>query len=249
MRWGRERRSLEITDKEKYNTAIHEAGHAICLLKTDLSKSLPLHKVTIIPRGPALGVTMMLPDEDKHSEYKSELLDYIVMAMGGRCAELVTFGDISGGARGDIHQATAIARKMVCVYGMSDKLGPIEYGSNHSEVFLARDISQTTRNFSEHTAQIIDEEIQRIVTENYNRAVTILTENKERLLLIADKLIEFETLNGEQIAELLETGAMSNPPLHELPPALPVDPDAPTDLQTPDDEPPAEAQSNEPNNI
>ncbi|MBR5879970.1 MAG: ATP-dependent zinc metalloprotease FtsH [Akkermansia sp.] len=242
VRWGRERRSLEISDKEKYMTAVHEAGHAVCLLKTALAKSLPLHKVTIIPRGPALGVTMMLPDEDKHSEYKSELLDYIVMAMGGRCAELVTFGDISGGARGDIHQATAIARKMVCVYGMSDKLGPIEYGSNHSEVFLARDISQTTRNFSEHTAQIIDEEIQRIVTENYNRAVTILTENKERLLLIADKLIEFETLSGKQVAELLETGEMTDPPVRQLPPPMPVDEDAPTDLQTPDDQPPAVAE-------
>jgi len=239
VRWGRERRSLEITDKEKYNTAVHEAGHAICLLKTELRKSLPLHKVTIIPRGPALGVTMMLPDEDKHSEYKSELLDYIVMAMGGRCAEQVVFGDISGGARGDIQSATAIARKMVCVYGMSEKLGPIEYGTNHNEVFLARDISQTTRNYSERTAQLIDEEIQRIVTENYNRAIDILTENKERLLLVADKLIEFETLNGEQIAELLETGVMSNPPTRELPPAMPEDLDAPTDLQTPDDQPPA----------
>ena len=239
VRWGRERRSLEISDKEKYMTAVHEAGHAVCLLKTALAKSLPLHKVTIIPRGPALGVTMMLPDEDKHSEYKSELLDYIVMAMGGRCAELVVFGDVSGGARGDIHQATSIARKMVCVYGMSEKLGPIEYGTNHNEVFLARDISQTTRNFSEHTAQIIDEEIQRIVTENYNRAVTILTENQDRLKLIADKLIEFETLSGKQVAELLETGEMSDPPVRQLPPPMPMDEDAPTDLQTPDDEPPA----------
>ena len=239
VRWGRERRSLEITDKEKYNTAVHEAGHAICLLKTALAKTLPLHKVTIIPRGPALGVTMMLPDEDKHSEYKSELLDYIVMAMGGRCAEQVVFGDVSGGARGDIQQATAIARKMVCVYGMSDKLGPIEYGSNHNEVFLARDISQTTRNYSERTAQIIDEEIQRIVTENYNRAINILTENKDKLLLVADKLIEYETLSGEHIAELVETGTMLNPPTRELPPPMPEDLDAPTDLQTPDDNPPA----------
>ena len=239
VRWGRERRSLEITDKEKYNTAVHEAGHALCLLKTDLSKTLPLHKVTIIPRGPALGVTMMLPDEDKHSEYKSELLDYIVMAMGGRCAEQVVFGDVSGGARGDIQQATAIARKMVCVYGMSDKLGPIEYGTNHNEVFLARDISQTTRNYSERTAQIIDEEIQRIVTENYQRAINILTENKDKLLLVADKLIEYETLSGEHIAELVETGTMQNPPTKELPPPMPEEPDAPTDLETPDDQPPS----------
>ena len=238
VRWGRERRSLEITEREKRMTAIHEAGHAICLLRTTLAKSLPLHKVTIIPRGPALGVTMMLPDEDKHSEYKSELLDYIVMAMGGRCAELVVFGDISGGASGDIRQATAIARKMVCVYGMSEKLGPIEYGSSHGEVFLARDLAQTTRNFSERTAQLIDEEIQRLVEENYRRALDILTENKERLLLIADKLMEYETLSGEHIRELLDTGSMTNPPLRELPPEIPPGLDAPTDLQTPDDEPP-----------
>ena len=223
VRWGRERRSLEITDKEKYNTAVHEAGHAVCLLKTDLAKSLPLHKVTVIPRGPALGVTMMLPDEDKHSEYKSELLDYIVMAMGGRCAEEVVFGDISGGARGDIHQATGVARKMVCVYGMSEKLGPVEYGGGHDEVFLARDLAHSSRNFSEHTARIIDEEIHRIVQENYNRALTILRDNKERLLLIADKLIEFETLSGAQVKELLETGEMSDPPVRELPPAIPDD--------------------------
>ncbi len=238
VRWGRERRSLEITEKEKRGTAVHEAGHAICLLRTALAKSLPLHKVTIIPRGPALGVTMMLPDEDKHSEYKSELLDYIVMAMGGRCAEEVVFGDVSGGASGDIRQATAIARRMVCVYGMSEKLGPVEYGSSHGEVFLARDLAQTTRNFSEHTARLIDEEIHRIVEENYRRALDILTADKERLLLIADKLMEYETLNGTQIRELLETGEMSSPPLRELPPPMPEDLDAPTDLQTPDDEPP-----------
>lgn len=238
VHWGRERRSLEITDKEKYNTAIHEAGHAICLLKTPLARTLPLHKVTIIPRGPALGVTMMLPEEDKHSEYKSELLDYIIMAMGGRCAEEIVFGDVSGGARGDIRQATSIARKMVCVYGMSDKLGPVEYGNSHEEVFLARDLSQTTRNFSEHTAQIIDEEIQRIVQENYQRALNILQEQKDRLLLIADNLIKYETLSGKQIQELLETGEMTDPPIRELPPAIPEDLDAPTDLQTPNDLPP-----------
>lgn len=250
VRWGRERRSLEITEKEKRNTAIHEAGHAVCLLKTALAKSLPLHKVTIIPRGPALGVTMMLPEEDKHSEYESEMHDYIVMAMGGRCAEQVINGDVTGGASGDIHQATAIARKMVCVYGMSPKLGTVEYASGHSEVFLARDLAQG-RSFSEHTAQIIDEEVHRIVSENYERALAILTENKERLLLIADKLIEFETLSGKQVAELLETGEMSNPPQRELPPELPAAPEAPDAPPTTDKEgegediAPAETESEE----
>ncbi len=221
VRWGRERRSMELTDKEKYMTAIHEAGHAICLLKTPLNKTLPLHKVTIIPRGPALGVTMMLPEEDKHSEHKSELLDYIVVAMGGRVAEEVIFGDISGGARGDIKSATDIARRMVCVYGMSEKLGPVEYGSNQGEVFLARDIAHSSRNYSERTAQLIDEEIQRIVEENYARSQQILNESRDGLLLIADKLMEFESLTGEQVKELLETGVMQNPPHRDVPPPLP----------------------------
>ena len=235
VRWGRERRSLEISEKEKYMTAVHEVGHAICLLRTELSKKLPLHKVTIIPRGPALGVTMMLPDEDQHSEFKNELLDYIVMSMGGRCAEQLVLGDISGGARGDIQMATAVARKMVCVYGMSEKLGPVEYGTNHNEVFLARDMSQTTRNFSEHTAQIIDEEIQRIVVENYRRALQILSDNKDKLLLITDKLLEYETLSGDQVKELLETGELSAPPARELPPELPDLPDEPV-AEAPQDE-------------
>ncbi len=241
VRWGRERRSLEITDREKWMTAVHEAGHAICLLKTELSKTLPLHKVTIIPRGPALGVTMMLPEEDQHSEYKKELLDYIVMAMGGRCAEVVMFGDVSGGARGDISQATVIARKMVCVYGMSEKLGPVEYSSGHDEVFLARDFAQSVRNFSERTAQLIDEEIRRIIEENYERALNILRQNKDRLELIAKKLIEYETLSGENVKELLETGEMTDPPVRELPPEIPTAPDAATDLETPDDNPPTDS--------
>ena len=239
VRWGSERRSLEINEQDKWKTAVHEAGHAICLLRTPLAKTLPLHKVTIIPRGPALGVTMMLPNEDKHSEYKSEMLDYIVMAMGGRCAEMVMFDDVSGGASEDIRNATDIARKMVCVYGMSDKLGPVRYAPSQGEVFLARDLAQTTRNFSERTAQLIDEEIQRIVEENYHRALDILTENKERLQLIAEKLMEFETLSGEHVKELLETGTMAEPPVQELPPPVPEPADAPTDLQTPDDNPPS----------
>ncbi len=244
VRWGRERRSLELSDKEKYMTAVHEAGHAICLLKTPLSKTLPLHKVTIIPRGPALGVTMMLPEEDKHSEHKSELLDYIVVAMGGRVAEELVFGDISGGASGDIKSATGIARKMVCVYGMSEKLGPVEYGSNQGEVFLARDIAQSSRNFSERTAQLIDEEIQRIIEENYARAQHILGTDKDKLLLIADKLIEFESLNGEQVQELLERGEMSNPPQRNVPPPLPIAMESATDLETPPAVEPFSTQDN-----
>ncbi len=238
VRWGRERRSLSLTEAEKRNTAVHEAGHAICLLKLPLRKTLPLHKVTIIPRGPALGVTMMLPEEDKHSEYKSEMLDSIVMAMGGRVAEELTFGDISGGAMGDIRTATNTARKMVCAYGMSEKLGPIEYGSQHNEVFLGRDLGQNQRTYSEHTAQLIDAEVQSIVENGYRRAREILQENKERLDLIADALMEYETLNGEQVADLLEKGMMSHPPAKEEPPPLPAEEESPTDLETPDDQSP-----------
>ncbi len=225
VRWGRERRSLEITDREKRLTAVHEAGHALCLLKTELRKSLPLHKVTVIPRGPALGVTMMLPDEDQHSEYKSELLDYIVMAMGGRVAEEVVFGDISGGASGDIQSATAIARKMVCVYGMSEKLGPVKYGDSQGEVFYARDAGHSGKGYSERTAETIDAEIQRIVEDNYARAKEILSTHRVQLELIADKLIEYETLSGKQIEELLETGSISNPPDVDMPPPMPEEDD------------------------
>lgn len=238
VRWGRERRSLSLSEAEKKTTAVHEAGHAICLLKLPLHKTMPLHKVTIIPRGPALGVTMMLPEEDKHNEYKSEMRDSIVVAMGGRVAEEIVFGDISGGAMGDIRMATGTARKMVCSYGMSDLLGPVEYGSHHSEVFLARDLGQNSKSYSEHTAKIIDAEIQKIVEEGYRRAQAILGENKQRLELIADMLTEYETLNGEQISDLLEHGVMKNPPPKEVPPPLPNEEDAPTDLETPDDQPP-----------
>ncbi len=238
VRWGRERRSLEITDKEKRLTAVHEAGHALCLLKTELRKSLPLHKVTVIPRGPALGVTMMLPDEDQHSEYKSELLDYIVMAMGGRVAEEVIFGDISGGASGDIQSATAIARKMVCVYGMSEKLGPVKYGDSQGEVFYARDAGHSGKGYSEKTAEAIDAEIQRIVEENYARAKEILSNHREQLELIADKLIEYETLSGKQIEELLETGSISNPPDIDAPPPMPEENEGvvETTTETPEEE-------------
>lgn len=236
VRWGRERRSLAISDKEKRMTAVHEAGHAICILKTEASD--PLHKVTIIPRGPALGVTMSLPGEDQFSWHRSEMLDRIVICMGGRCAEEIVYGDVSSGASGDIHTATDIARRMVCEFGMSSRLGPVEYGSSHGEVFLARDISQNTKNYSEHTAQIIDEEIQRIVQGGYDRSIQILRDNRDKLDLITDALVTYETLSGDQVRELLENGTMSSPPDKTSPPPVPSDDDEETDLQTPDDEPP-----------
>ena len=153
VRWGKERRSLAISEKDKEKTAFHEAGHAILLVL--LENTDPLHKVTIIPRGPSLGSTMWLPIADKYTQRKSELLDQLVVIMGGRVAEEVVFGDVASGASGDIKQATAIARKMVCEWGMSEDLGMVEYGDHQEHVFLGRDMG-SPRNYSESTAQKID---------------------------------------------------------------------------------------------
>src|SRR5947208_2583700 len=140
VRWGKERRSLALSEKEKQNTAYHEAGHA--LLLELLPHTEPLHKVTIIPRGPSLGSTMWLPEEDKYTDRKNELLAGLAVSMGGRVAEEIIFGDITNGARGDIKMATAIARRMVCEWGMSEKMGMVEYGDHEDYVFLGRDISR-----------------------------------------------------------------------------------------------------------
>src|SRR6187455_653379 len=149
VRWGKERRSMALSEKEKQNTAYHEAGHA--LLIEVLENTEPLHKVTIIPRGPSLGSTMWLPEEDKYTNRKNELLASLAVAMGGRVAEEIIFGDITNGARGDIKGATAIARRMVCEWGMSEKMGMVEYGEHEDYVFLGRDISRA-RDYSEATA-------------------------------------------------------------------------------------------------
>ena len=215
VRWGRERRSLAMSDKEKENTAYHEAGHAIlgCLLPhTD-----PLHKVTIIPRGPALGLTMSLPEGDRYTNHKNELLDRLVVIMGGRVAEEIIFGDVTNGARGDIGQASGIARKMVCEWGMSEKLGMVEWGEHEEHVFLGRDLGRQ-RGYSEATAQEIDREVRKIIDDAYARAVKLLTDNRDKLETIAKALLEFETLDGSQVRDIIEHGSMRNPP---APPARP----------------------------
>src|SRR5450432_1737267 len=167
VRWGRERRSLAMSDKEKENTAYHEAGHALlCELVENMD---PLHKVTIIPRGPSLGSTMYLPVEDKYTHRRKELIDRLVVIMGGRVAEELMFGDVTNGARGDIGQATSIARKMVCEWGMSEKMGMVEYGEHEEYVFLGRDISRN-RDYSEATAQEIDREVRKLCDDAYERA-------------------------------------------------------------------------------
>ncbi len=220
VRWGRERRSLALSDKEKENTAYHEAGHAILNILCEHTD--PLHKVTIIPRGPALGMAMFLPEEDRFSQRVNELKDSLVVAMGGRVAEEIVFGNYTNGAAGDIRQATSIARNMVCSWGMSPSLGMIEYGESEGEVFLARDMAKS-RNYSEATARKVDEEIKRFIDEAYQRATTMLQENRETLERVAKALIKHETLDGKLIEELVKTGEIANPPASNTPPALPTD--------------------------
>jgi len=234
VRWGRERRSLALSEKEKENTAYHEAGHAILIEL--LEHTEPLHKVTIIPRGPSLGSTMWLPEEDKFTHRKLELLDDLVVAMGGRVAEEIQFGNVTNGASGDIRQATAIARRMVCAWGMSDKLGMVEYGEEEGAVFLARDIGRKA-NYSGHTAKVIDEEIKRLIDEAYQVATDHLTKNKDKLDVIARALLEFETLDGQHIKEIMEHGRLINPPkdVGKSPPPPPL-PKAPVRSARQDDE-------------
>ncbi len=209
VRWGKERRSLALSEKEKTNTAYHEAGHALLLEMLEFTE--PLHKVTIIPRGPSLGSTMWLPLEDKYTQRRNELLDDLVVSMGGRVAEEIVFGDVTSGARGDIQMATRLARKMVCEWGMSEKMGMVEYGEHEDYVFLGRDISRA-RDYSEATAEQIDREVRKLVDDAYARATEILTANRQKLEVIAKALLEFETLDGVQIREVIEHGRLINPP-------------------------------------
>ncbi|WP_143185247.1 ATP-dependent zinc metalloprotease FtsH [Rubritalea squalenifaciens] len=222
VRWGRERRSLALSDKEKENTAYHEAGHAILNILCEHTD--PLHKVTIIPRGPALGMAMFLPEEDKISFRRAELIDQLCVAMGGRVAEELVFGNPTIGAMGDIRQATNIARKMVCEWGMSEELGMVEYGGDESgEVFLARDMGKV-KNYSEETARKIDFEIKGLIDDAYKRAESMLTEHREALDQVAKALLEYETLDGKQAEEILKYGELKNPPSAPTPPATPNSP-------------------------
>jgi len=209
VRWGKERRSLALSEKEKQNTAYHEAGHA--LLLELLPHTEPLHKVTIIPRGPSLGSTMWLPEEDKYTNRKNELLASLAVKMGGRVAEEIIFGDVTNGAAGDIKMGTAMARKMVCEWGMSEKMGMVEYGEHEDYVFLGRDISRA-RDYSEATAEEIDREVRRLLDEAYQTAKQALTANRDKLDVIAKALLEFETLDGAQIREIVDHGRLINPP-------------------------------------
>lgn len=220
VRWGRERRSLAMSDKEKIGTAWHEAGHAY--LNMVLPHTHPLHKVTIIPRGPYLGATMYLPDGDKYSTSKKEALANLIVTMGGRIAEAFHSDDMSNGASGDIRQATSLARNMVCEWGMSDELGMVEYGEGDSPVFLARDMNKS-RNYSEETARVIDGEIKKFIDDAFNEATRILTENKDTVEKIALALLEYETLDAKHLQDIIDFGEMKNPPSAPKPPPIPED--------------------------
>src|SRR2546425_1722597 len=209
VRWGKEWRSLALSEKEKTYTTYHKAGHA--LLLELLPHTEPLHKVTIIPRGPSLGSTMWLPEEDKYTNRKNELLAGLAVSMGGRVAEEIIFGDITNGARGDIKMATAMARKMVCEWGMSEKLGMVEYGEHEDYVFLGRELTRN-RDYSEATAEEIDREVRRLLDDAYQTAKHTLIANRDHLDAIAKALLEYETLDGLQIKELIQYGELINPP-------------------------------------
>jgi cell division protease FtsH len=202
---GSERRSMVMSDEDKRDTAYHEAGHAVVAACT--AGADPVHKVTIIPRGRALGVTWQLPERDKYSSTRDYMEGEIAILMGGRIAEQTFFNRLSTGASNDIERATQIARRMVCDYGMSEKLGPLSFGQGDHEIFLGRDFSQR-RDFSEDTARLIDAEVHTIVMRNYERAQQIILENRERLTTIAEALLVRETLDGNDIEILMKGGTL-----------------------------------------
>ena len=200
---GAERRTMVMTEEEKKNTAYHEAGHA--LVATQCPTSDPIHKATIIPRGRALGMVMRLPERDVYSYSRQKMHDNLTVAMGGRVAEELVFGydAVTSGASGDIQYATDLAEKMVSQWGMSDKLGPLQYKANQEEVFLGHSVAQS-QHVSDKTSQLIDEEVRRFVDEANARATKILTDNRDGLESIAQALLEFETLTGDEIDGLLK---------------------------------------------
>ena len=203
VRWGRERRSRMMDDDEKKLTACHEAGHAIVLLS--VAEAEPLHKVTIIPRGQALGATMQLPQKDSYTQSKGKLLGMMTGLMGGRAAEELACKDITTGAQSDLKQATRIARLMVCEWGMSAELGPQSFGNREEFLFHGREVSRSL-DISESTARRIDEEVGRMLHEAYARAIGILRDNRDKLDMVTQLLLERETLDGQDVADILKHG-------------------------------------------
>jgi cell division protease FtsH len=197
-----------ISEAEKRVTAIHEAGHA--LLTVTLPHADPIHKVTIIPRGMALGLTQQLPADEKHNYSREYLEDQIAILLGGRIAEEITIGSITTGAGNDLERATDLARRMVCEWGMSNAMGPLTFGKKEEQIFLGREIAQH-QDYSEDTALKIDQEVKRFVTDNYTRAQTILTEHRQAILDMADALLARETLDAEQVRRIVGGLPMEDP--------------------------------------
>jgi cell division protease FtsH len=202
---GAERKSMVMTDDEKKMTAYHEAGHAIVAIHEPASD--PIHKATIIPRGRALGMVMRLPERDNYSYHRDKMYANLSVAMGGRVAEEIIFGydKVSSGASSDIQYATGLARDMVTRWGMSDVLGPLQYAEADEEVFLGYSMNRQ-RQMSNETAVLIDQEIKRIVEGGHTQAKKLLTKHKKQLHALAEALLEYETLSGEEIRALLENG-------------------------------------------
>jgi len=208
---GPERKSRVISEKEKNIIAYHEAGHT--LVAKLLPDTDPVHKVSIIPRGPALGYTLQLPIEDRYLITKTEILNKISVLLGGRCAEIFVFNEITTGAQNDLSKATDIAYKMICEYGMSEKVGPLTLRKKEEELFLGKDIFMKEKIYSEKTAQIIDEEVKNIIEESVKKATNILKNNKEKLDILAKKLVEREVLDGEEVNNILGIESQESVPV------------------------------------
>jgi cell division protease FtsH len=205
---GAERRSMVMHEDERRNTAYHESGHTV--VAKLLPKTDPVHKVTIIPRGRALGVTMQLPEQDRYSQDRDRLLAIIAVLFGGRIAEELFMSQMTTGAANDFERATELARRMVTQWGMSDELGPMVYGENEGEVFLGRSIT-THKNVSEATLQKVDGEIRRIIDTQYKLARKLLEDNRDKVETMARTLLEWETLDADQINDIM-AGQPPRPP-------------------------------------
>nr|HPJ72196.1 ATP-dependent zinc metalloprotease FtsH [bacterium] len=210
VRWGRERRSRVMDEEDRKVTAYHEAGHALVLRL--IPETEPLHKVTIIPRGIAyLGATMQLPEKDRYHEFRRRLTGELAGLFGGRVAEEAIFGDITAGARSDIKYATELARRMVCEWGMSEAMGPMTFGSREEHIFLGREVSRSV-DYSEETAVKIDREVRRIIDEAYRHARRLVEENREALVAIAEALLKYEVIDGDDVDSLIKSGRVRRRP-------------------------------------
>jgi len=218
---GAERRSMVMTEEEKRNTAYHEGGHALVALTVPSAD--PVHKATIIPRGRALGMVMQLPEGDRYSMNYEQMTSRLAIMMGGRVAEEIIFGKdkVTSGASSDIQAATSLARNMVTRWGYSDKLGLVSYGDNQEEVFLGHSVSRT-QNVSEKTANVIDDEVKRLVQAGYDEAKKILTEKLADLHTLAKALLEYETLSGDEIINALKGVAPNREDTEAKRPAAPA---------------------------